>query len=223
MKALNAAILTERRDVFILDGVRFSLEMERAAYSRLLRAMRGIERGPADKPPGDAIALRALESAWSVCDSVHRVRGLVGQVRGLSHGEPTMQLFFRAAKGVEDARNFIQHIGSGIGKLGELTVPLVGQLRWKYASGLGGVSLSVGHWTKGTHGWTPVIDLQTMQIVDGIWFSVADSTFDLEALHKNCRALSRHLERWLRKSGLVGSTPTRPSTLRFGRHPSAGA
>jgi len=223
MKAFNPERLTERRDVFVLDGVRFALEMERAAFARLARSLRAIEISPAGQAPGDEVSLRALEAAWSVCDSAFRVRGLLLQVRGLKQSTPPMQLFLRASEPVVDVRNYLQHLDTEIGKLGESTVPLMGQLRWRYSTGEGGVGLSVGHWTKGTHGLTPVIDLQTMKVVDGIWFSVADSSLDLKDLHQRCRTISKHLERWLEDSGLVSSASTSPSTLRFGRHPRAGA
>lgn len=44
MKAFNPAIVTERRDVFVLDGVRFALEMEQIAHRRLSAGMRAVER-----------------------------------------------------------------------------------------------------------------------------------------------------------------------------------
>ena len=222
MKAFNPERLTERRDVFVLDGVRFALEMERTAFSRLVRSMRAIERSPAGQPPSDGAALRALESAWSVCDSAFRARGLISQVRGLKQSTPPMQLFLRATEPVIEVRNYLQHLDTEIGKLGESTVPLIGQLRWRYATGEGGVGLSVGHWTKGTHGLTPVIDLRTMKVVAGIWFSVADSSLDLEDLHQRCRAISKHLEKWLVESDFVTATSAAPSTLRFGTHLRAG-
>jgi hypothetical protein len=217
VKAFNPTIVTERRDVFVLDGVRFALAMEQIAHRRLSSGMRAVERSA---KPSNATALRTLEAAWSICDSVHRVRGLVTQIRGLTQKDPGIQLFLRSAAAAEDARNFLQHLGSGIGKLGESSVPLVGQLRWLDKSGMTGVSLSVGHWTKGTHGLTVSIDLKTMQPAPGVWFSVAETTLDLNELHSRCRALSKQLEKWLLDTNRLSDKLTSPSVLKmrgFGR------
>lgn len=185
--------------------------------------MRVIERAPAGKPPGDAVALRALEAAWSMCDAAFRSRSLIIQVRGLKQSAPGVQLFLRATESVVDVRNYLQHLDSEIANLGESTVPLMGQLRWRYLSGQGGVGMSVGHWTKGVHALTPVLDLATRKVVDGIWFAVADSALNLQDVHQRCRTVSAHLEQWLRDAGMVSSANTAPSTLRFGKHPLAEA
>jgi hypothetical protein len=208
--------LPDRTDVFLIDGVRFSFQIERQAFARMSRAMRAVERVPKGKVPGDAVALSALGSAWTIVDAVHRIRGLIAQVRGLTHRSTEMQLFFRAASPVEEVRNFLQHLSSAVPKLGEGSVPLMGQLRWGSQKSGQSVALSVGHWTQDTYGLSLAVDLRTMQLVNNIQFAVAEISVDLRDLHERCRRLADLFEGWLKANNLLSDADTRPSTIRFG-------
>lgn len=72
-----------RRQVLILDGIRYAAEMADIAYVRLYQQLQGIT-GSTTEPSVRDIAAAMLD-AWSIIDSAHRFRDFVEQFPGLSN------------------------------------------------------------------------------------------------------------------------------------------
>lgn len=212
MRALQG--FDETKALLILDALRYSLLSERIAYTRLRRTLRVIERRvPAG--PREAVGLSALASAWQIVDTVHRARGLFGQVRGLSHRLPEYQLFVRVTEPVEALRNFFQHMNSSIGKLTSKSYPIMGSLCWVSADPAMSYSLSVGHWTKDVHSHSMVVDTWNHCFVASLQLNAATYSVELAEIHNAARSASVFLERWLRQSGSLSKRHTSPSLLGF--------
>jgi hypothetical protein len=118
--------LNHRQRLFV-DGIRYSIEMSDVAYTRLCVAVAAITPDGA-LPSGVGFAHVFLD-AWSIVDSIHRLRQLVGGMPRFSNS-PAKELFTRGTAGVEDLRHAVQHL------LGEFTkdandddLPW-GSLRW---------------------------------------------------------------------------------------------
>ncbi len=95
-----------RRQVFILDGIRYAVDMAALAYERLaehLQRVALLEREPVARE----IATAMLD-AWSIVDSAHRCRDLVTNMPGLSHS-PWMRLLLERTEDVAELRDRVQH------------------------------------------------------------------------------------------------------------------
>ena len=73
-----------RRQVLILDGIRYAGEMADLVYGRVYDGLQGIARSRSE-PSTRTIAAVMLD-AWSVVDAVHRFVDLAGALPGLPHG-----------------------------------------------------------------------------------------------------------------------------------------
>jgi hypothetical protein len=214
MKALIGSL--SRRDIFVLDALRVSLLNEKLAYARLLRSLAVIARLPLGARPTNARACTSLATAWQLVDEVHRIRGLVRQVYGLPHRTPAVQIFLRETAGVEQFRNFFQHLNSSIGSLSGKSFPIIGVLSWSTSDSRHSCSLAFGHWTKETHAHSLVWDMQTMSFIQSLQFDAADLSLAMGNVHARARSFSRFFERWLRKEKLVDERDVASSLMRFG-------
>jgi hypothetical protein len=111
-------VALERRQALFLEGLRISFEMVDLAHTRLQNTLLDL----ATLPTGDAGALQqglvaALLDAWSVVDSVNRLRGLVQHIPGIKRRNqvPCIHNFFTETECVIAFRNTVQHLETTIG------------------------------------------------------------------------------------------------------------
>lgn len=96
-----------RRQVVILDGIRYAADMAEIAYERLaahLQMIAGLEREATVKE----IATGFID-AWSIVDSAHRCRDLTTNLPGLKQNAPWVKLLEKRTADVADLRNCVQH------------------------------------------------------------------------------------------------------------------
>jgi hypothetical protein len=72
----------------------------------------------------------AILDAWSMVDSVHRLRILVNKTPGIKKQLPEFQIFERNTASIKDLRNFIQHLDEETQDLTGQNVPVWGVLSW---------------------------------------------------------------------------------------------
>ena len=115
-----------RRQVLLLDGIRYAADMADVAYERLavhLQRVAALEGEPTVRD----IATGMLD-AWSIVDSAHRFRDLLANLPGLSNSDWKRLLLIRTDE-IAQLRDCVQH------QLGEVDGLLTGggQL-WGYIS-----------------------------------------------------------------------------------------
>jgi hypothetical protein len=115
-----------RKQMLVLDGIRYAAEMAHIAYERLFDHLQAIAAGT-EKSNSRSTATAMLD-AWSIIDSAHRFRDLVENLPGLSNS-PWKRIFVDRTQDVADLRNCLQH------QLGEIESLIVngGQI-WGYLS-----------------------------------------------------------------------------------------
>jgi len=131
----------EKRNVLLFcDGIRYSIEMARMAYTRLSDTLLTLSTYYL-KPdlPGEEmpfLTLSATADAWSIVDCVNRLRNLLGRTPGLKQKSPQLQLFFRKTKDVDELRNSIQHLeGEIAGQYSQQKLFAWGVLSWLVPKG----------------------------------------------------------------------------------------
>ena len=191
MKTLSK--LDDQKQVLIIDALRLSLEIEKALNSRLWRILRRIEKLDDASNPKPAEVLEAIGLAWQLIDTIHRIRGLAEQVRGLSHSLPEYQLFQRKTAPTEELRNFYQHLNSEIPKLPAKTNPIIGVLSW--VTKILGKSRTVvyGTFPKDGNIHTLVVDTWKAEFVSQLEFTAGQTNLDMAIMHKELTKVSKIL------------------------------
>lgn len=113
-----------RKQVLVLDGLRYAAEMCDIAYERLWQTLQGL-------PPNEPLVrdtASVMLDAWSIIDSVNRFRDFVSNLPGLANSTWKRLLQERTAD-VAALRDCVQH---QLGEIPEL-VQSGGQL-WGYLS-----------------------------------------------------------------------------------------
>jgi len=116
-----------RRQVLILDGLRYAAEMADVAYERLYLQLQDIARSTAEPTTREIAA--AMLDAWSVVDSVHRFVDLANTMPGLAHG-PWLRRVRQQCADALDLRDAVQHQAGEIARLLEKGGQVWGYLSW---------------------------------------------------------------------------------------------
>ena len=117
----------DQKQVRFIDAIRLTAEGVDIAYERLVDELSNFEN---ECERRDYKVASLVLDAWSVIDSVHRLRGLVDNMPRYKGRAPSKQIFLRATKDVVDLRNSVQHLGTDIDSLAESELPVLGALTW---------------------------------------------------------------------------------------------
>lgn len=122
----------DRRQTLFLDGIRFSVEIAETAYGRLCKTLLTLANSVIQKKKVriGALTVRAISDAWAIIDSVHRLCGLLSQMRGVKQNTPNLNLLYKQAEKVEALRNTVQHLNNEIDNLISKKLPVWGTLSW---------------------------------------------------------------------------------------------
>jgi hypothetical protein len=117
-----------RKQTLYFDAIRYSIEMADLAHSRLRQTLYELsQREPKSKPLNFT---PALLDAWSIVDSISRLRGLLLQTPGLKQNASGLQLFSNRTAVIDDLRNIVQHLNQQITKTVNQNLPVWGVLSW---------------------------------------------------------------------------------------------
>jgi hypothetical protein len=120
-----------RPQVMFLDAIRYSVEMADLAYERLSNTLFKIaQKTDAQDGKFSRDSVSAIQDAWSIVDSIHRLRCLLERMPNFKQKSPGFQSFFRQTKDVEELRNVVQHLDTEIPKLIGLNISAWGVLTW---------------------------------------------------------------------------------------------
>jgi hypothetical protein len=120
----------ESRQALFLDGIRFAAEAADLSYLRLVNTLlRLAQHGAADGEHNQDI-VSATVDAWSVVDSLYRLRVMLKHMPGLKQKGINVQLYYRATTDVEVLRHYVQHLNEKICDLVHTESPVWGKLQW---------------------------------------------------------------------------------------------
>jgi len=117
------------KQMLFLNAIQYSVEMADLAFHRLTANLQSITtENPSSRPHINFLA--AVQDAWSIVDSLYRLRCLLRQMPGFKKNIPEIQVFLRKTKTIEHLRNAIQHLDRQIESLLEAKLPVLGVLGW---------------------------------------------------------------------------------------------
>jgi hypothetical protein len=122
--------MVSRNMALFLDALRYSFQMVHFHKDEVDRILPILEENESVEEENESIAIRLILNLWGIIDTAHRVRELIQQVPGLKKNTPQIQVFLRSTESVEDLRNYIQHLRTGISKIPEKSTPLWGVISW---------------------------------------------------------------------------------------------
>jgi hypothetical protein len=132
LRRIPAAL--DRRQAMFFDGIRYSVEMVDLAYARLCDSLCQIagQFAEGNTQPGLPATFAApFIDAWSIVDSVHRLRELLEQTPNLKRSKsPSYELFRRKTALVTELRNTIQHLRNELTTFAERDWPAYGVIDW---------------------------------------------------------------------------------------------
>ena len=115
------------RQAASLDGFRLAAAMTDIAHRRLCEHLAGVT-GPESITPPRCASL--FLDAWSIVDSVHRIREVLCQMPNLKQSTPTFQSFIRGTSGAPRLRNTVQHLRQELERMSTGQSPVWGTLSW---------------------------------------------------------------------------------------------
>lgn len=115
-----------------LDGIRFTIEMVDLSFNRLCSALWHAsdtkqERQKKQIPP--QLFGAVLLDAWSMIDSIERLRTLVQKMRGLKRTEPIRD-FLKYTEKIRLFRNRLHHLNEDLAKGLYVGKPVLGSVSW---------------------------------------------------------------------------------------------
>jgi len=122
---------SENKQTLFFDGIRYSIEMAALAHTRLQQSLYSLTLSCTNSSSDLPIDFTsAMLDAWSIVDSVHRLRILINKTPGMKKQAPGFQIFDRGTTPIKDLRNFVQHLDQETQDLVGQNIPVWGTLSW---------------------------------------------------------------------------------------------
>lgn len=115
------------------DGIYYSVKMTHRTYHDLVERLRELAEFKFEDPTN--IAERAITDAWSLVDSLYRLRKLLEDMPEIKQQSPQLQLYYRQTKTLKYLRDSFQHLDEYLHKYVPYKIPAWGRLSWVYPVG----------------------------------------------------------------------------------------
>jgi hypothetical protein len=210
MKSLSQ--LTDRKAVYRIEAARISFQVLSDSFNDLRQTLQSISGTECDVPT----ALKVYKDAWQFVDYTFRFLAVVSQIRGLKHKEPRFASAQRSLPEIERARNFVQHLNSGIPTLSDKTYPILGALAWSEEGGQKSHVLSLGRLPQGTQFHTVAYDTHQGAYVDEVLLCVDTFTVSLGRAFSLAIGCHEYLCDWLASQSLLEGVNHQPTVMTAG-------
>jgi hypothetical protein len=122
----------DHKQALFIEGIRYSIEMADLSHKRIQPTLYRLARlsHKASSALDPLAFLSAFQDAWSMVDSIHRLRGLLNHMPGIRKSTPGYKVFRRRTAEIEDLRNVVQHLDTQINTIIDQGLPVWGVLSW---------------------------------------------------------------------------------------------
>jgi len=122
-----------RKQTLFLDAIRYSVEITDLSYTRLKKTLIEVvdnQKSGKEITNISLVCVNALSDAWSIIDSVNRLRNLLDQMPNLKKKSPGLINFNKQTRSVEDLRNIFQHLNQEIENIIKVNSNALGVINW---------------------------------------------------------------------------------------------
>lgn len=209
--------IEDRKQLFIIDAIRYFFVELIHTFAQIQKGLTDIEKKLNCKETlSEEETLHIISACWRTIDTMFRIWGLLGQVRGLSQKSPELQIFYRKISKVENFRHFYQHLNTEIPNLPEDSGPILGYVSWKSSDPKLGLTLAVGTIPSNTNLYSVAYDRTINEMVNETLFVAGTLSIDLNPLPAACEKVRNFFNTWLESKGYLAEESTHVSTFKFG-------
>lgn len=211
-----------RQVVFCFDTLSLSFGMAQVCSARLRRSLQDIEEKNRDGDEYEDLLDSAFLDAWSIVDLCHRIRRVIKSVPGIKQSETWLQSFVRSTVGVEEARNHVQHIDSGLPQLPEKWTPVMGTLSWaSFLDPLTCWTTMLGSLEDGITNNSVSFDTIKGEFSREVELTVGEHKLPLMAICDRIARLREHLADWVKRQPNWKSSKRRTPLFRMSIEPAS--
>lgn len=186
------------KQILYFDGIRYSVETIDLAFGRLGCTLEKIVALPGGADELGPYIVEAMSDAWTIVDSIHRLRQLVRHVPGLKQKLPEVQLFLRRTSSIEDLRNFVQHFATEIHEFVEKRMALCGVLMWApindATENAATYTIAPGTFFHGANAGTCTFDTVEGRFVERLVLRAGPARVDLADMYDRCERFWKWFE-----------------------------
>ena len=208
--------IEDRKQIFIIDAVRFFFVELTHTFAQIQHGLTDIEK---KLNGGDTLSedetLPVISACWRTLDTIYRLKGLLGQVRGLSQKSPELQIFYRTISKIEDFRHLYQHLNTDIPKSSEDSGPILGYVTWRTDDPKLGLTVAIGTVPSDTNLYSAVYDRSKDEIVNQTLFVAGTLSIDLNPLPTACEKVRTFFNTWLDSKGYLAEESPHVSIFRL--------
>jgi hypothetical protein len=119
-----------RKQALYFEGIRYSVEITDIAYNRLRTVLAEFSPSDSDRKDKHLLFSTALQDAWTIVDSIHRLRQLITRTPGIKQKVPALEVYKRKTAVIQKLRHAVQHLDTEIPSLLKQNLPIWGVLTW---------------------------------------------------------------------------------------------
>lgn len=205
-----------RQVVFCFDTLSLCFGMAKVCSGRLRRSLHDIEEKNRNGVEFEDLLDSAFLDAWSIVDLCHRIRRVLKSVPGIKQSETWLQSFVRSTAGVEEARNHVQHLDSGLPQLPEKWTPVMGTLSWaSFLDPMSCWTTMLGSLEDGITNNSVSFDTIKGEFTQDVELTVGERRIPLLAICDRIEKVQGHLVDWVKRQPHWQSSKRRTPLFRM--------
>lgn len=189
------------RDLFFfLDGLKYSFKTVEYETLKIKETIPKIEKSLSNQTESsnEIDIIKLTSSVWNIIDTVNRLRDLIQQTPTLKQNTPIIRKFVNETEIVNDLRNYIQHLRSGISKIPNPSSPVWGVIGWRNEDNpLEYFFVQTGTNQEGLLMNSAIFDREENEFVGSILLTVNTLTIDIEKLVSLTNSLKIFVVKWI--------------------------
>lgn len=205
----NLRNITNRQIVYRIEAGRFSYLILSESYNDLTAALLTTETEGVDCRK----AVTAFRNAWQFIDNAFRFSTVISQIKGFRHKDERFKIVEKTAVQIERARNFIQHLNSGIPGLSDEIYPILGAISWPSRDGKSSYTISLGALPDGTHFNSLGYNKEEKAYKPDILLDVDTFSVNLSESFRAMTSGSEYLNEWLSAQEMIAEQDITPNFM----------
>lgn len=211
-----------RQIVFCFDTLSLCFGMAQICSSRLRRSLEDIEVKLRDGCDYEDLLDSAFLDAWSIVDLCHRIRRVIKSTPGVKQSESWLQSFVRWSAEIEETRNYVQHLDSGLPQLPKKWTPIMGTLSWaSFLDPLSCWTTMLGSLEDGITNNSVSFDTVKGEFSHEVELTVGNRRLPLMAICDRIAKLREHLADWVKQQPNWTSSKRRTPLFRMSIEPAS--